>query len=50
MALIDLEKLNLPANFLVEDLITGKQFQWGSRNFVRLDAFDEPAHILKVIE
>jgi len=50
MTLIDLEKLNLPANFLVEDLITGKQFQWGSRNYVRLDAFDEPAHILKVIE
>ena len=50
MALIDLEKLNLPDSFLVEDLITGKQFQWSSRNYVKLDSFDEPAHILKVIQ
>lgn len=50
MALIDLDRLGLPEKFLVEDLVTGKQYQWGARNYVKLDAFDEPAHILKVIQ
>jgi len=36
--------------FQVEDLITGAQWTWSDHNFVRLDAFAEPAHILHVKE
>ncbi|MFG6401634.1 maltotransferase domain-containing protein [Microbacterium sp. P04] len=36
--------------FEVEDLITGAQWTWGQHNFVRLDAFVEPVHILRVKE
>ena len=32
----------------VIDLITGDSFTWGQHNFVRLDAFTEPVHILRV--
>ena len=46
---LDLEKLQLPAEVRVQDLLTGKEFDWSRRNFVRLDSFTEPAHILKVI-
>lgn len=34
----------------VEDLITGEQWTWSDHNFVRLDAFTEPVHILHVKE
>ncbi|WP_165067650.1 alpha-1,4-glucan--maltose-1-phosphate maltosyltransferase [Marisediminicola senii] len=34
--------------FDVTDLITGHTYTWGQRNFVRLDAFTEPVHILRV--
>ena len=34
--------------FEVEDLVTGAVWTWTDRNYVRLDAFDEPVHILKV--
>ena len=34
--------------FDVTDLITGDTFTWGQHNFVRLDAFTEPVHILRV--
>jgi starch synthase (maltosyl-transferring) len=34
----------------VEDLITGAQWTWADHNFVRLDAFAEPVHILHVKE
>ena len=34
----------------VEDLITGEQWTWSDHNFVRLDAFSEPVHILHVKE
>ena len=34
----------------VEDLITGARWQWADHNFVRLDAFHEPVHILHVKE
>ncbi|MFP7833844.1 alpha-1,4-glucan--maltose-1-phosphate maltosyltransferase [Marisediminicola sp. LYQ134] len=34
--------------FDVTDLVTGETFTWGLDNFVRLDAFTEPAHILRV--
>ena len=32
----------------VEDLVTGAVWTWSDHNFVRLDAFTEPVHILKV--
>jgi starch synthase (maltosyl-transferring) len=34
--------------FEVTDLITKQKFSWGSDNYVRLDAFVEPVHILRV--
>ncbi|MGC5171124.1 alpha-1,4-glucan--maltose-1-phosphate maltosyltransferase [Microbacterium sp. DT81.1] len=34
--------------FDVEDLITGATWTWSDHNFVRLDAFNEPVHILTV--
>jgi starch synthase (maltosyl-transferring) len=34
--------------FTVVDLITGSRFEWGRDNYVRLDAFTEPVHILRV--
>lgn len=47
--------LDLPAigldwgdTFEVEDLITGSVWTWGSDDYVRLDSFVEPVHILSV--
>ena len=34
--------------FEVTDLITKQKFSWGTDNYVRLDAFVEPVHILRV--
>jgi starch synthase (maltosyl-transferring) len=34
--------------FDVHDLVTGATWTWGADNFVRLDAFTEPVHILHV--
>ncbi|CAN5333795.1 alpha-1,4-glucan--maltose-1-phosphate maltosyltransferase [soil metagenome] len=34
--------------FAVTDLITGAAYTWGATNYVRLDAFTEPVHILEV--
>ena len=34
--------------FQVTDLITGNSFDWGTDNYVRLDAFVEPVHIFSV--
>ncbi|MCA1695836.1 MAG: alpha-1,4-glucan--maltose-1-phosphate maltosyltransferase, partial [Actinobacteria bacterium] len=31
--------------FAVTDQITGETYNWGRRNYVRLDPFVEPAHI-----
>ncbi|MFJ4045120.1 maltotransferase domain-containing protein [Microbacterium sp. NPDC089987] len=36
--------------FKVEDLLTGAVWTWTDHNYVRLDAFAEPVHILKVKE
>jgi len=36
--------------FGVEDLVTGARWTWGADNYVRLDAFTEPVHILHVKE
>ncbi|MFJ6652226.1 maltotransferase domain-containing protein [Microbacterium sp. NPDC091313] len=38
------------APFEVEDLVTGAVWTWTDHNFVRLDAFGEPVHILAVKE
>lgn len=46
---LDMQALDLPQSFEVEDLVTGKRFSWGEHNFVRLDSFSEPAHILRVV-
>ena len=47
--------LNLPAlglnwedRFTVHDEITGQDWEWGAHNFVHLDPYVEPAHILTV--
>lgn len=40
----------LGETFEVEDLLTGAVWTWGDHNYVRLDAFAEPVHILKVKE
>ena len=47
---LDLAALGLEpgSTFEVKDLITGEKFHWGTDNFVRLDAFVEPAHILSI--
>jgi starch synthase (maltosyl-transferring) len=35
--------------YLVDDLLTGETFRWsGSRNFIALDPWNRPAHILRV--
>ncbi|MGG7463716.1 maltotransferase domain-containing protein [Plantibacter sp. YIM 135347] len=36
------------ASLDVTDLVTGQTWQWADSNFVRLDAFIEPVHILNV--
>ncbi|MCK2036673.1 alpha-1,4-glucan--maltose-1-phosphate maltosyltransferase [Microbacterium sp. SSW1-49] len=37
-------------SFEVEDLLTGAVWTWNDHNYVRLDAFTEPVHILTVKE
>ncbi len=34
--------------FTVDDQVTGQSFQWGAHDYVRLDPFSEPAHVLTV--
>ncbi|MGR0317998.1 maltotransferase domain-containing protein [Agromyces sp. ZXT2-3] len=48
---LDLPAIDLPAGgtFEVEDLVTGERWAWGEHNYVRLDAFTQPVHILQVI-
>ncbi|GAA3210106.1 alpha-1,4-glucan--maltose-1-phosphate maltosyltransferase [Microbacterium terregens] len=36
--------------FEVEELLTGQRWTWADHNFVKLDAFHEPVHILHVKE
>jgi len=38
------------SSYDVEDLLTGATWTWADHNFVRLDAFAEPVHILHVKE
>jgi starch synthase (maltosyl-transferring) len=49
MVHLNLEALELPQTFKVRDLITGKSYEWGRDNYVRLDSFTEPAHIFEVV-
>ncbi|MEI5583060.1 MULTISPECIES: maltotransferase domain-containing protein [unclassified Agromyces] len=48
---LDLEAIDLAPGspFQVEDLVTGDRWAWGGHDYVRLDAFTQPAHILRVI-
>jgi len=47
---LDLAALGLEpgSTFDVKDLITGARYRWGAHNYVRLDAFTEPVHILRI--
>ncbi|GAA1153603.1 alpha-1,4-glucan--maltose-1-phosphate maltosyltransferase [Nocardioides aquiterrae] len=47
---LDMEALGLTEHesFLVHDEITGADWNWTAHNYVRLDPFHEPAHILSV--
>ena len=40
--------LDWDSRFTVEDQVTGQSFEWGASNYVRLDPFSEPAHVLTV--
>ncbi|MEV1129357.1 maltotransferase domain-containing protein [Agromyces sp. NPDC049794] len=37
------------ARFEVADLVTGDRWTWSDANYVRLDAFTQPAHILHIV-
>ena len=48
---VPIQELGLQGKFEVLDLITEKSFTWnGEKNFVRLDPFVEPAHVLRLVE
>ena len=48
---LDLTALGLEpgATCLVEDLVEGDRWEWGAANYVKLDAFTRPVHILHVV-
>jgi starch synthase (maltosyl-transferring) len=48
---LDLAAIGLEpgARFEVTDLVTGDRWTWSDSNYVRLDAFTQPAHILHVV-
>jgi starch synthase (maltosyl-transferring) len=50
MVHLDLEAIGLRPDepFTVRDLVTGSRWTWGASNYVRLDAFTEPVHVLAV--
>ncbi|MET4002004.1 starch synthase (maltosyl-transferring) [Arthrobacter sp. UYCu511] len=45
---LELDGLSPDGTFLVNDLLTGATWNWGKKNYFRLDAHMEPAHILHV--
>lgn len=47
---VDLEAVGLPddAEYPVHDLITGAEWTWGERNYVRLDPAQDVAHVLQL--
>jgi starch synthase (maltosyl-transferring) len=40
--------MDWPDRFVVHDELTGESWTWGERNYVRLDPYVEPAHVLTV--
>jgi starch synthase (maltosyl-transferring) len=40
--------LDWDSRFTVDDQVTGQSFEWGAHDYVRLDPFSEPAHVLTV--
>jgi starch synthase (maltosyl-transferring) len=40
--------LDWDSRFTVTDQVTGQTFEWGAHDYVRLDPFSEPAHVLTV--
>ncbi|QMS56516.1 Alpha-1,4-glucan:maltose-1-phosphate maltosyltransferase 1 [Kocuria varians] len=42
------EDFNEDGSFWVDDLISGASWKWGSHNYVRLDPYVEPAHVLSI--
>jgi starch synthase (maltosyl-transferring) len=40
--------LDWDSRFTVDDQATGQSFEWGAHDYVRLDPFSEPAHVLTV--
>jgi starch synthase (maltosyl-transferring) len=47
---LDVTQFGIPqgALFEVKDIVSGAKWTWGADNYVRLDAFTEPVHILTV--
>ncbi|MBW3646228.1 MAG: alpha-1,4-glucan--maltose-1-phosphate maltosyltransferase [Actinobacteria bacterium] len=47
---LDLPALGYGSNDRIEvhDAVTGSTYDWGAHNYVRLDPFDEPAHLFTV--
>jgi starch synthase (maltosyl-transferring) len=47
---LPLEKFNIPHNsrFRVKDFLSGDKFEWSERNFVRLNPYEMPAHVMVV--
>ena len=50
MVHLDMPALGLDwdSRFEVTDVVTGQTFDWGAHDYVRLDPFSEPAHVLVV--
>jgi starch synthase (maltosyl-transferring) len=48
MVHLSLDALDVGGSFRVRDLITEKVYEWSQSNYVRLDAFAEPAHIFRI--
>jgi len=42
------EDLDDDGHFTVDDLLSGQTWKWGNHNYVRLDPFVEPAHVLHI--
>ena len=52
MVTVPLDALDLSptAPYTVEDVLTGARYVWrGARNYVRLDPWSEPGHVLRVV-
>ncbi|MGH8962002.1 MAG: alpha-1,4-glucan--maltose-1-phosphate maltosyltransferase [Jatrophihabitantaceae bacterium] len=47
---LDLAALGMSwdSGFTVRDLLTGAEYEWGERNYVRLDPHTQPAHVFTV--